>query len=83
MHQLGLFNSSQVLQTPLESKKTRGKRIIKDSPVVGQIVSALKGKPVEKKIEILKENVQIKKKMMTRSYLPRNTVKKAPVMDLK
>lgn len=78
MHQLGLDNTSQILQTPSDVKKS----VKKESPTVGVMVSALKGKPVEKKIQVLKENVQNKKKMMTRSYA-KNTIKKVSVMDVK
>jgi hypothetical protein len=78
MHQLGLDNFSQILQTPSEPKKNKKK----ESPRVGVMVSALKGKPVEKKIQVLKENVADKKKMMTRSY-SKNVIKKVPVMEIK
>ena len=78
MHQLGLDNFSQILQTPSEPKNRKKK----NSPAVGVMVSALKGKPVEKKIQVLKENVEDKKKMMTRSY-SKNVIKKVPVIEIK
>ena len=80
MHQLGFHNFSEILQTPIEIKKYQGRR--NDSPVVGQILSAVKGKPVEKRIEILKENVRLQKKIMTRSY-SKNMIKKIPTVELK
>lgn len=80
MHQLGLFHSSEILQTPLEPKKNLRK---KESPQVGVMLSSLKGKPVEKKIQVLKENVNDKKMMMTRSYSKNNVIKKVTAIDIK
>jgi hypothetical protein len=78
MHQLGLDNNSQILQTPSEPKKS----FKNESPQVGVMLSALKGAPVEKKIKVLKENINDKKKMMTRSY-SKNVIKKVSVMQIK